>query len=101
MVDLVSQPSTPQNDQAMLDLEAVLNLPQGRRFVMAVLSKCAVYSSAYTGEAAPTDFRLGEQKIGLWLISELGRLGPTTYPQLLLNVAREKKTEETHVLDQE
>ena len=101
MTDLQSQPSTPQTDQAMLDLEAVLNLPQGRRFLMTILGRCGVYGSAYTGDASATDFKLGQQNVGLWLINELEQISPTTYPQLLLDQARLEKTETVRVLDAE
>lgn len=85
----------------MLDLGAVLNLPQGRRFVLAVLGQAAIFSTAYTGDPLATAHRLGEQKVGLWLISQLEQLGPTTFPQLLLDAARQEKTENVRVLDQE
>lgn len=85
----------------MLDLEAVLNLPQGRRFVTALLDRCAIYRSAYSSDPAAANFRLGEQNVGLWLMSQLEQLGPSTYPQLLLDAARQEKTETVRVLDRE
>lgn len=99
--DLKPQPSRPQESQAMLDLEAVLNLPQGRRFVMEVLGQCRLYATPFTGEPATTNLALGKQQVGLWLIDRLEQLGPSTYPQLLLDAARQEKTETVRVLDQD
>jgi hypothetical protein len=97
--DLNSQPSSPQTSRAMLDLEAVLTLPQGRRFVMSILERAGLYRSSYTGDEAATNHRLGEQNIALWLLAQMEQLSPTTYPQLLLDVARDKDKETVHVLD--
>ena len=96
----ISQPAGGENDQAMLDLEAVLNLPQGRRFVMAVIGRCGLYRSAQTMDRDATNHRLGEQNIGLWLVAQLERLDPTAYPRLMLEQARDEKKETVHVLDE-
>ena len=105
MTDLKPQPSAVQIDaeaQAVLDLEAVLGLPQGRRLLLRILDRCAVHRNAFTGEPASTDFRLGEQNVAIWLIAQLELVGPTEYPTLLLSAARDRgMTEETtHVLDE-
>lgn len=71
-----------------LDLEAVLRLPQGRRVLLMILERCGIYRSAYTGEREATDFRLGEQNVGLWLIAQIEMVNPTEYPALLLERAR-------------
>lgn len=101
MAEFHSQPSTPENEQAMLDLEAVLNLPQGRRFLGLLLERAGLTRTAYTESPIATALRLGEQNVGLWLVAQLEQLGPTTYPQLLLDLARKEKTENVRVLDQE
>lgn len=90
-----------QRDQIMLDLEAVLRLPQGRRVLLRILERTGVYRNAFTGEQATTDLRLGEQNIGLWLIAQMEAVGPTEYPELLLEAARNKDKERPRVLDPE
>lgn len=82
-------------DRAALDLEAVLRSPQGRRVMVSILERCGVYRSAFTGDAPATDFRLGEQNVGLWLISQIEIVGPMEYPTLLMERAR--MTEETRI----
>lgn len=83
-------------DRVTLDLEAVLRLPQGRRVLLMVLEQCGVYRNAYTGDRAATDFRLGEQNVGLWLISQIEAVDPIEYPALLMERARDM-TKETDI----
>jgi len=82
-------------DRVFLDLEHVLRSPQGRRVLMMILERCGLYRNAYTGERQATDFRLGEQNIGLWLVSQIEAVNPTEYPTLLLERARQMQIEET------
>jgi len=90
-------------DRVQLDLEAVLRLPQGRRVLLMILERCGVYRNAYTGERQATDFRLGEQNVGLWLISQIEMVNPTEYPALLLDRARKmiEETASVPVVDEE
>ena len=83
-----------QRDQIVLDLEAVLRLPQGRRVLLRILERCGVYRSAFAGEAETTALRLGEQNLGLWLIAQLETVGPTEYPRLLLEAAQTRDNNE-------
>lgn len=100
--DLREQPSRAQElyrDQIVLDLEAVLSIPQGRRVLLRLLERCGVYRSAFTGEAEATALRLGEQNIGLWLIAQIEDVDPTEYPRLLLDAAQKRDKEKVNVLD--
>lgn len=100
--DLSEQPSRAQElyrDQIVLDLEAVLSIPQGRRVLLRLLERCGVYRSAFTGETEATALRLGEQNIGLWLIAQIEDVDPTDYPKLLLEAAQKRDKETVNVLD--
>ena len=100
--DLSEQPSRAQElyrDQIVLDLEAVLSIPQGRRVLLRLLERCGVYRSAFTGETEATALRLGEQNIGLWLIAQIEDVDPTEYPKLLLEAAQKRDKETVNVLD--
>lgn len=106
MTDFENKLSPAQIDataQSVSDLEAVLRLPAGRRVLLRILEQAGLTRSAYTGDHAATSFRLGEQNIGLWLISQLETIGPTEYPQLLLDAARVRDLteEQVHVVDAE
>lgn len=104
--NLTEQPSKDQGlqrDQIASDLEAVLRLPHGRRTLLWLLGLCGVSRTAYQGDEAATNFRLGEQNIGLRLIVKLEEIGPTEYPRLLLEAAQRKDLEKetVHVVDAE
>lgn len=106
MTDFENKLSPAQIDataQSVSDLEAVLRLPAGRRVLLSIIGKCGLYNTAFTGDPATTNKRLGEQNIGLWLISQLEAIGPTEYPQLLLDAARVRDLtgEKVHVVDAE
>lgn len=88
-------------DRVQLDLEAVLRLPQGRRVLLMILEQCGVYRNAYTGERQATDFRCGEQNIGLFLIGQIERVGPTEYPSLLMERARQLEEKAIALVDEE
>jgi hypothetical protein len=100
LTEQLSKDQELQRDQIVIDLEAVLRIPQGRRVLLRIFERCGLYRSAFSIEDV-TGFRLGEQNIGLWLISQLELIGPTEYPRLLLDAAQRKdQTRETvHVVD--
>lgn len=98
---LTEKPSKSQElhrDQIGLDLEHVLRSPQGRRVLLRILERCGVYRLAFTGETEATNLRLGEQNIGLWLISQMETIGPTTYPALLMEAAQVRNKETASAL---
>jgi len=100
LTEQLSKEQELQRDQIVTDLEAVLRIPHGRRVLLRIFERCGVYRSAFSVEDV-TDFRLGEQNIGLWLISQLELVGPTEYPRLLLEAAQRKdrNKETVHVVD--
>lgn len=58
--------------------------------MLRVLERCGVYRTAFTGDRATTDLRLGEQNIGLWLIAQMDLVDLTEYPRLILERAQKK-----------
>lgn len=69
------------------------------------MERCGVYRTAFTGDRATTDLRIGEQNVGLWLIAQLDLVDPTEYPRLILEGAQKKAedkgTGNVAVLDEE
>lgn len=59
----------------------------GIRLIYWMLEQCAIYRDAYTGDAASTNYTLGQQASGRRLISKLDEIDPQFYPQLLLHIA--------------
>lgn len=101
LTEKLSREEELELDRVRTDLETVLRLPQGRRVLMSILERCGVYRSAYTGETSATDFRLGEQNIALWLISQIEMVGPMEYPTLLIERARMAEEKNIAVVDEE
>ncbi len=84
-----------------LALETVLATPHGRTVLRWVLGECKIYGAIFAGEGPTTDFNLGARNVGLKLIAKLDELGPTLYPQLLLEAAQRKPRQEpVDVVDQ-
>lgn len=67
------------------------------------MERCGVYRTAFTGDKATTDLRIGEQNVGLWLIAQLDLVDPTEYPRLILEGAQKKAEDKgtVHVVDAE
>lgn len=67
-----------QIEQAKADLEAVMGLPAGRRFVWAMLGECGLYRSSYHPSAL-IHFNEGQRSIGLALLARLTADCPDQY----------------------
>lgn len=82
---------TPEEDSERSALDAAIRevfaTASGKRLMFWMLSNSAIYASAFTGDDAATNFRLGRQSAGLALIAKLDELDARYYPQLLLSVA--------------
>jgi hypothetical protein len=96
-------PQTDKRDQLLLDLEGLLSRPEGRRVMMWFLGLCGIYDMQFTGNNDATNFTLGKREPGIRVIGKLNELSPTTYPQLLLQSARDtgEKKEKPYVADEE
>jgi hypothetical protein len=73
--------------RAEKDFAAVVDTPEGRRFIKRLLGECSVYQSTFTGEALTTAHREGKRAIGLWVLEHFTQ-HPDAYIQFL--------TEKTH-----
>jgi len=60
------------------DLQHVMDSPQGRRFVWALLETCHIYHSSFTG-GSDTFFREGERNIGLQVFNRINAVCPKQY----------------------
>ena len=65
----------------------------GKRLIFWLLSEASIYASAFSGDEAATNFRLGKQAAGLSLIAKLDSLDARYYPQLLLAIADMRETD--------
>lgn len=61
--------------QLMVDVEATVKFPQGRRVLLHLLSRCHVYQNSMTGNSQ-TFFLEGERQIGLHILALVTMAGP-------------------------
>ena len=65
------------------DLEAVMNLPQGRRVLWRVLDQSKLLASnMFTGNST-TFYNLGQREIGLWLYNEIMTADPKQFLSMM------------------
>ncbi|RCL00933.1 MAG: hypothetical protein JSC189_001026 [Candidatus Tokpelaia sp. JSC189] len=80
-----------RTDRLVSDMKAVLDFAPGRRLLLWLVEVSGVLRSPWTGDVAATQFRLGEQNMGLRLIALMGRVGEEEYPKLLVQAAQENE----------
>lgn len=68
-------------------VEAMLKLPQGRKYLFKLLEKCSVFGNPLVqGDTHSTYFRLGEQNVGKILLSDIQQ-----FPELFVLMMGENK----------
>ncbi|HEY5797668.1 MAG TPA: hypothetical protein VIU82_21910 [Bosea sp. (in: a-proteobacteria)] len=93
----VREALTPQQESERHEIDRafreVFATAAGKRVLFWLLSDAAIYASAFSLEAAATNFTLGKQSAGLALIAKLDELDARYYPQLLLAIADMRETD--------
>ena len=84
---------TADRDLARDALKAVLSTPDGKRVVFGLLELTGIYRDAFSGDAAATNYVLGQQAVGRSLIAMMDEIDPRTYPKLLFDIADMKAME--------
>ncbi|QND54280.1 hypothetical protein HB779_17410 [Phyllobacterium sp. 628] len=90
MGDLEEQLSTLQQierEELARAYREVFAMPSGKRVLFDILTDCAIYQDAFTGDDNATNYTLGLQAGGRRLIGKLDQIDPRFYPTLLLAVA--------------
>ena len=76
----------PIREQELADVEAVLNLPAGRRFYKRMLALSNALGASYTyGDTHATAFNEGLRRMGISLLSDAGQSCPELLQELLSN----------------
>lgn len=83
-----------QRRQELSDLKAILDLPQGRRFIWKLLGKANAFSTCYDPNPNTVYFKLGAQNFGFELLADIGRAHPTALTEMMANQATEEALEE-------
>ena len=76
-----------EQQRAEQDFNAVVDTPEGRRFINNLLAECSVYQSTFTGDALSSAHREGKRSVGLWVLEQFNAC-PDLYIKFL--------TEKTH-----
>ena len=78
-------------DELQQSIVALLSTEEGKRVVFWLLEMAGVYRDAFSGDAAATNYTLGQQSIGRRILTELNAIDPRIYPRLLLDIAEIKE----------
>ena len=73
-------------------LGALAKTQPGKALIWEILKKTRVYDATFNGNSGDI-YNKGQRSIGLWLIEQMDAVSPTTYPQLLLDVAKAHERE--------
>lgn len=73
-----------QEEDELKDLNEILALESGKRFIWRYLEKCGVFSSSFTGNSE-TFFREGERNIGLQLLAEVTKANAQSLIDMMNN----------------
>lgn len=65
------------------DLKWMLSEPAGRRFLWKLMSDCGVFKSSFH-PSSQIYFNEGVRSVGLNILSDLTRLAPEAFPQMML-----------------
>lgn len=75
------------------DMNAILDMPQGRRFIRRILEHARTFQTPFASSGGTrewTDFNCGMQNVGLWLFSEI----EAAKPDAMLIIKREHNSRE-------
>lgn len=70
-------------DQERADFQWLMSQPQGRRWIWALLERCHVFETSFTGNSH-TFFREGERNVGLSILSDIDRHCPNRLPEMMI-----------------
>ena len=84
---------SPNDDPFQKALEELIGTPAGRTVIYGIISHCGIYNEVQHGNARDI-FDKGKRDVGLWLIATLMEVDATTYPRMLLDVAKRGMLEE-------
>ena len=69
-------------DREKDDLQAILKIPGGRRFVLRVLGLTGIFTASFSQNSMTTSFNEGKRDIGLWLLKEIDEVDPMAFSQM-------------------
>lgn len=85
-------------------LRHLLSQESGKIILWGVLTRCQVFCSSYSTDAAATAFREGRRSIGLELLDSIQKIEPKAFPLMMIanqeKLAAERLESEVNQKDQ-
>lgn len=74
------------------DFKFIMGSKQGRRFMWRLLALTHVHHTPFTGQRETTDFRCGEQNVGMQLLAEIHGLCPERYVEMVKEQQQDERS---------
>jgi len=81
-----------RRDREINDMQRVLKLPEGRRFVWRILSQCGIFHASFTQNSMQSSFNEGRRDIGLGLLGDLNEADVFAYAKMQQEYVSELKS---------
>lgn len=89
------QKQNQEREQA--DIQALLKIPEGRRFVWKLLGLSGMFRASMTGEAMTTAFNEGRRDIGLGILLEINTCDHNAFAQMQSEHFSKSNSEKTQI----
>jgi len=80
--DRIQELQEQELTQLMVDVEAAIKMPQCKRVLLHILSRCHLYQNSMTGNSQ-TFFLEGERQVGLHILAMATMAGPELAAELI------------------
>lgn len=64
------------------DMQMILKLPEGRRFLWLLLGECRIYRTSFDHSGSVTAFNEGKRSVGLAILDRITDADPSAYIQM-------------------
>lgn len=71
------------------DVRAVLATEEGRRFLWRLMGQCKVFESVKAGDDAMTNYNVGRQDIGHFVMAEVAEARPNALIEMMIEAQKE------------
>ena len=91
-VKAAKQKEKSKEEQFLIDIQDIMKLPAGRRFMWEILGECKTFGSVWESSAR-IHYNSGRQDLGHWLMAQLNEADEG----LFLEMMKENYKGDTHV----
>ncbi len=79
------------------DMQVLLKLPEGRRFLWKIIGLAGMFRASMTGESMTTAFNEGRRDIGLGLLLEINNCDHNAFAQMQSEFFSKSNSEKTQI----